>query len=567
MRDILIKFGCISLVALSSVSVSLAAPPDAGQLLREQQPQRQLPQQLPPAKAEKEPVSKSESGIRVTVTGFTFHGYEGLVAESELQTLLSDSIGKGLSFMELQGLADNVTAYLKKKGWFLARAYLPRQDVTSGSIVITIIQGKSDGGVIIKRDSTVRIKENSIRAIAENAVRPGQPLNEQRLERSLLLINDLPGITGRASLATGGAAGSTGIVLDVSEGSHSSGMVSGDNQGNRYTGSWRGNGMLNINDPFEYGDQLSLLITGSEGLAQGRIGYTFPLSPSGLRGNVAYTGMRYDLIDDLAPLNINGQSHTLDAGVSYPLVRSRTVNLNSSVAYQYKNLQDSAGSVDIREKQLHSGILGFNGDQYDTLLSGGYTSWNVGVTTGSLHESIADISITRTEGSYTRFNLAVARLQRLTGRFNLNLSYSGQFSLDNLDSSEKFNLGGPNGVRAYPVGEASGDEGHIFNLDLRYDLPLPGRWGTVQCNGFYDAGQITLHKQSWNNSISSASNRNNYWLQGAGLGLYYAYSSKLTIKTSWAHVIGENPGRSTDNKDSDGKSDENRFWLQGVLYF
>ena len=39
-----------------------------------------------------------------------------------------------------------------------------------------------------------------------------------------------------------------------------------------------------------------------------------------------------------------------------------------------------------------------------------------------------------------------------------------QLSSKNLDSSEKFTLGGIGGVEAYPSGEASGDEGRKISL-------------------------------------------------------------------------------------------------------
>lgn len=551
----------------SNALLAFAAPPDAGQLLREQQPQRQLPQQLPKLEVEKERPFLTDSGVRIDVKGFRFNGHEGLVAESELQSLVAGSIGKKLSFNELQGVAATVTTYLKEKGWFLARAYLPKQDVTSGIIEIAIIQGKSDGTLSIKRSSTARISEQTLRGIGECAVMPGKPLKEQALERSVLLMNDLPGVSARASLAAGATPGSTGIQIDVNEGPLLGGVVWGDNMGNRYTGAWRGNGMLNINDPLRYGDQLSLLMTGSEGLTQGRAAYSFPLTSRGLKGSLSYTGMRYELIGDLASLNATGESHTVNAGISYPLLRSRTTNVTTALNYEYKTLTDSSNNVDIRHKNLHSGTVALSGDIYDTVLGGGYTTWNSSVTTGSLHESIANIAITATEGAYTRFNLGVSRLQRLADRFSMNLSWSSQLALDNLDSSEKFNLGGSNGVRAYPVGEASGDEGHLFNIDLRYDLPVSAAIGTLQLNGFYDAGHITLHKHPWANAVATATNENNYWLQGAGVGFNYSYTSRISVRGTWAHVIGDNPGRSTSGNDSDGRSDENRFWLQAMIYF
>lgn len=559
--------GALVLPFLISFSAAQAAPPDAGQLLREQQPQRQMPRQLPTPEAEKERPPLSDSGVRVAVKGFTFSGIEGLVTESELQSLVADAVGKNLSFSELQSLAAKVTAHLKDKGWFLAKAYLPKQDVTGGVIEIAVIQGKSDG-LIIRRDKSARISEKSISSIVQKSVRPGQPINQQRLERSALLINDLPGVTAKASLAQGSTPGTTSVQLDISEGPLLSGAIWGDNQGNRYTGAWRGTGLLSINDPLRYGDQLSLLITGAEGLILGRAGYLFPIASNGLKGNLTYTGMGYEIVEgETEVLKQEGDSHTIDAGLSYPILRSRTANVTTSIGYEFKKLTDSISDVDTRDKTLHSGTVSFMGDKYDTFLGGGYTTWNAGATTGTMDETIADIAITNTEGNYTRFNFGLARLQRLTERTTLNLSYSGQLSLDNLDTSEKFYMGGPYGVRAYPVGEAAGDEGHLFNVDLRYDLPLPASIGLFQLNGFYDAGWIRLHKDTWPNSITTISNKNDYWLQGAGLGLNYAYKGRISIKATWAHTVGDNLGRSTSGRDADGRSDDNRFWLQAMLFF
>jgi len=559
--------GALVLPFLISFSAAQAAPPDAGQLLREQQPQRQMPRQLPTPEAEKERPPLSDSGVRVAVKGFTFSGIEGLATESELQALVADAVGKSLSFSELQSLAAKVTAHLKDKGWFLAKAYLPKQDVTGGVIEIAVIQGKSDG-LIIRRDKSARISEKSISSIAQKSVRPGQPINQQRLERSALLINDLPGVTARASLAQGSTPGTTSVQLDISEGPLLSGAIWGDNQGNRYTGAWRGNGLLSINDPLGYGDQLSLLITGAEGLILGRAGYIFPIASNGLKGNLTYTGMGYEIVEgETEVLKQEGDSHTIDAGLSYPILRSRTANVTTSIGYEFKKLTDSISDVDTRDKTLHSGTVSFMGDKYDTFLGGGYTTWNAGATTGTMDETIADIAITNTEGNYTRFNFGLARLQRLTEQTTLNLSYSGQLSLDNLDTSEKFYMGGPYGVRAYPVGEAAGDEGHLFNVDLRYDLPLPASIGLFQLNGFYDAGWIRLHKDTWPNSITTISNKNDYWLQGAGLGLNYSYKGRISIKATWAHTLGNNQGRSTSGRDADGRNDDNRFWLQAMLFF
>ena len=556
------KATCIALGSFFCAVSQAQVIPDAGSILRDQQSgQLQQPLQLPASEAKKDQSSVDKSGIQVLVKGFTFSGYEGVATERELQAITASDIGKNIAFSELQLLVDKVTAYLKNKGWFLAKAYLPKQDVTSGVIEIAVSQGKSDGTLSIQRDKSVRINSTILQSIGELAIRKGHSLNEKKLERSVLLMSDLPGVSARASLAPGKVPNSSGVEISVTEGPLFSGTAWTDNQGNFYTGAWRGNLMLSFNDPLCYGDQMTLLLTEASGLTQGRIGYSFPVARDGFRANLAYSGMRYELGGDLAGQQLKGRSHNIDAGLSYSIIRSRTSNLATSFSYGFKSLLDTKSDSDLRDKQLSSATVGINGGHNDQYFGGGYTSLNLGMTTGSIRESVAN-----TEGRYTRLNFGASRVQRLAQRLNFNLSWNAQSALDNLDSSEKFTLGGSNGVRAYPVGEGAGDEGHLITADLRYNLPVSAKLGIFQVSGFFDAGTITLQK---NEVIapSTATNRNNYWLQGAGLGFNYAYSGTFALRGSWAHVIGDNPGRSVAGNNADGHSDKSRFWMQAMLYF
>ncbi|MEI6652849.1 MAG: ShlB/FhaC/HecB family hemolysin secretion/activation protein [Chlorobiaceae bacterium] len=547
---------------LFAASLQARVVPDAGSILRDQQlRQNPQPQQLPSSEGTTDHTTVPGSGVQVMVKGFVFSGYEGIVTEGELQSITASYVGKKISYNGLQSIVDKVTAFLKKKGWFLAKAYLPKQDVTSGIIEIAVHQGKSDGSLSIKKDKSVRMRTKILQSVGELAIQRGQPLNEQQLERSVLLMNDLPGINAQASLAPGTIPNSSGVEISVTEGPLFSGSVWADNQGNYYTGAWRGNTMFSINDPLRYGDQMTLLLTEASGLTQGRVGYSFPLHRNGFRGNLAYTGMRYELGGELSGENYKGRSNTIDAGFSYSMFRSRTSNLTTSISCGYKTLVDTKSDIALRDKQLRSATFSLSGDRNDHFYGGGYTSVNMGLTTGSLRESVQN-----TQNSYTRLNLGATRVQRLAQRVNLDVSLSAQRAMNNLDSSEKFSLGGPNSVRAYPVGEGAGDEGQLISTNLRYSMPVAASLGSFQTSCFFDAGRVTLQK---NEGVSSgtATNLNNYWIQGAGLGFNYSYLAKFALRGSWAHVIGDNPGRSVTGNNSDGHNDKSRFWLQAMAYF
>ena len=541
--------------------------PDAGSILREHDVQLQR-QQIPRNESVKERTKiLSGSGSRVTVRGYTFSGYEGLASERELKALLAGSVDKSLTFVDLQTQAQTVTDYFKSKGWLLTRAYLPKQDVTSGIIQIAITQGKSDGQVTIIRDNSVRVSEETLKKIEAQAVSAGKPISEQSMERSILLMNDLPGVNAKSTIIPGSVPGSSSVETLVREGPLVSGMTWIDNYADHYSGTWRGNVMLSINDPFNYGDQITILLGGAQGLKEGRAGYVFPITYSGLKGNFSYTHMNYKLGGDLEGLDYQGRIDAVDAGLQYPWLRSRITNVSTSVTYGFKSLNDNKSGQEIRDRNLNSVTIAANGDHTDHLLGDGYTNWLMSITAGNYNLIHSELKPSGISPGYSKINLNVSRRQRLSDKTNLSLSLNSQKAFDNLDSSEKFYLGGSNGVRAYPVGEGPGDSGCVVNTDIRYDIPIKAGWGSLQLGGFYDAGYIRLNNDLTSVTLDTATNRNDYWLQGAGLGLGYKQTGRFSVNCMWAHVIGDNPGRSIAGNNVDGHSDRSRYWLQSILYF
>ena len=551
------------------------AQPDAGTLLQEQrQPGAALPDRLP-AEREKEAQSLplAGSGVRVLVKGFRFTGGAGIATDAELQELLRDRIGRELGFPDLQDAVSAVTRYLRqKKGYLLAKAYLPRQEVTGGIVEIAILSGRIDGNVRIDLRGPSRINPSLLAGIAARAVPEGSAARMERIERAVLLMNDLPGIEASASLEPGTAPGSTRIVVNASEGPLFQGLLAGDNYGDRYTGTYRGTGQLLTYDPFGLGDQLTLSATGAEHLTQGRAAYALPLGSTGFTWSAAYTGLTYKLGKELANLNAQGRADSLSTGLSYPLIRSRKATLQAGMGFEYLTLTDEAGGEKTRDRKLPLGTASVTGTFFDAFGGGGLTSASVVLTGGNVDLSgLAvnkdnDNAGPRTQGDFLRGTYSLARLQRLTRQIALYGSARGQLASGNLDSSQKFILGGPTGVRAYPVGEAPGDEGHLLTLETRYDMPLMPPWAAAQLVGFFDTGWVKLHKSPWQWAVTSASGRNDYLLSGAGVGINVGKVGLYSIRAAYAHKIGPNDGRSVAGNDADNLNDSGRFWLQLIVW-
>ena len=572
-RDTLVCL-CVSANLMLVMPALGATAPDAGQVLQEQrQTPSHLPERLPGPEEQVAPSGPAaERGPTVVVKGFRFTGIQGVATEAELERLLRDAVGREQSMAELQQLARRVTAYLHDKGYLLARAYLPQQDITSGIVEIAVIAGRVEGAPEIRLQEPSRLRPGMVAAMVGSGARTGQAVQDKALERSLLLMNDLPGISAHATLERGETPGTTRVVVDASEGPLLSGAVSADNFGNRFTGAWRATAQAAANDPLGLGDQLSVSATGAEHLASGQVDYQLPVGTSGLQAGLSYTGLSYELGKEFSALDAEGRADTVGLRTSYPYVRSRAFSLWQSVSYEYRSLEDKTAGVETSDRDVNVGGTAITASTYDHAGGGGLTSLRAGVKVGHLRlenvgDAAADDAGPQAAGGFFTFSYSVARLQRLSEDFSLFGSASGQLANGNLDSSEKFLLGGPSGVRAYPVGEGAGDEGHGFTLELRYDVPRRASWGNLQLVGFYDAGNVTLHAKPWENSVSTATGKNSYWISGGGLGVNLDKPGRYAVRASWAAPVGDNPGRGISGQDADNKSADNRFWLQGIFWF
>ena len=147
------------------------------------------------------------------------------------------------------------------------------------------------------------------------------------------------------------------------------------------------------------------------------------------------------------------------------------------------------------------------------------------------------------------------RSQAVTRNTSLYVAYSGQKGGKNLDSSEKFILGGANGVRAYPQGEATGDSGYVANLEFRYNYNANWLPGTLMPFVFADAGEVYINENAF------AATPNKRHLAGGGFGVNWSRSQDFMVKLTLASRIGKQPSGSSDT------DRHTRGWVHLMKYF
>ncbi len=205
--------------------------------------------------------------------------------------------------------------------------------------------------------------------------------------------------------------------------------------------------------------------------------------------------------------------------------------------------------------------VGVSASLLDRAAGSGTTDLAIALGQGQLRTT-DPIDLRGMRGSFNKLNWSLQRRQPLTGKWSLSASLLGQLASKNLDSAERIALGGPYAIRAYPIGEASGDEGLLLKLNLQYAIQEG-----LSASLFLEGGQITLNHAAytgWNAGNPNLPNR--YEIAGAGFGLDYSVG-KLTVSVALAGKIGNNPGRDLAGRDADGTDSSVRGWLTARYAF
>ena len=550
-----------SLIVAALVATGQSAyaqqPPAAGQL-----------QQIPPAAAPRRStpdirierpdpsVDAVAEGASIRVDALRVTGAT-LFTEAELVATADVTPGHDLTLPELRNAAARITRFYNDRGYVLAQAYLPAQDVVGGTVTIAVVEGRY-GAIELRNQSGV---PDALAGGMLDGLNPGDPVAIAPLERRLLLLSDIPGVVVHSTLSPGAEVGSSDLTVDLTRARRISGSLEADNAGNRYTGAYRFGGSVNLHNPTGLGDLISLrLLASTEGLAYGRAAWQAPLGDATV--GLAYTHLQYDLGREFAVLDAGGTADIFSVFASYPLIRSRNANLYALASFDAKFLSDEIGLVSqVSDKEIRALTVGLRGDSRDGFGGGGWNTGSWSWTSGELDiespfERAADAVTARSQGGFNKLQYALSRLQTVSGPLSLYGSIRGQMATDNLDPSEKMELGGAYAVRAYPEGEAYGDEGYVATIEARLALDewtasLPGRFQLI---GFVDAGEVDFAHDPW------FAGSNHARRSGVGAGVVWSGPDDLFVRVTYAHRLGDQIATSAP-------ADSGRVWFQIVKLF
>lgn len=518
---------CI-LFGISSFTHAEVVIPDSGTITKQLRPEpfkqdSKTDQQYFGVDAMQQNYSQDQTPIWVTKV--QIEGNHQIKAEL-LYDLVHHLENKNNVLADLQLATDQITQFYKKQGYFLAKAYLPKQKLENGTLVIKVLEGRL-GQVILNNQSNIKDK---IIYRYTNQIPVDQALQQQQANRTLLLISDVSGVGQiQANLQAGEQIGQTDLVLDVLGQKALSGRVGVDNVGSGYTGQYRFSGYLESNGFMGYGEKLSAqMLSSDQDLVSGSLNMQFPIAGNGLWIGSGYSRTEYELGKQFKLLEAKGTADNYNLNLTYPLIRSQKANLNLKLLLEKRKLFDEIAVTDTQTlKRIDATRIALNFTRID--------EWGVGNTRGGMNQlefitTVGNLNIqspsalnidrlsAQSQGSFNKYELKLSRQQRLaTSSWFIGELY-GQLASKNLDSAEKFSF---HQMRAYPAAEGLGDQGWGASMSFYYQLTP-----SINTYLFQDVGEIQQNKNPYLNE------KNSRCLGSTGIGFgggYQRFDYNATI--------------------------------------
>lgn len=515
------------LVALASTAQAQTLPDSARPSTMEQQfrmeENRPAVGGAPVISVPDQSAKEIRGGVAFELNAITIEG-ETVYGEAELKPIYADKLGTKVTLGELNKIASDITTLYRNNGYILTRAVIPPQRAEGGNVTIRIVEGFVNE-VKLQGDITPG-QESNLQAYADK-IRASKPLDAKKLERYLLLMEDLPGVEARAVLQPSATTpGASDVIVSIKRKMIDL-AVTADNRGSKYLGPVQGGASVSANNVIGLDEQTRFRFINStldDGeLAFGEIRHEQQIGTEGTNLILDASRTRTNPGATLEALEIKGVSDALSVGVSHPMIRSRRSNWFLNSDFTYRNVDVNTLGTDLYRDETRVLTAGTTYDfvSSDSAINRMEGSLSKGFGWGT--DNIQGHSRVNGEDSFLKANAKMSRIQPVYGPFSVFGALSGQYSFDPLYASEEFAAGGSEFGSAFDAAEITGDSGAAGRLELQYNQGA--LWDVIsqyQLYGFYDQGYV------WNRNIQAGSEDVQSVLASTGLGARFNVMESLS---------------------------------------
>lgn len=473
------------------------------------------------------------------LSAVVIHG-ASIFSDRDLEPACHDYLGRRIGPAEIAKIVEAITAKYRAAGFFLSHAVALKKPLAGGVLDVRVIEGyieqvTVEGGSPLANDATSRYAA---------AVTAERPLRLATLERVVLLLKDLPGITSTPSVTPiDENAGRYRLAVDVTP-QPVSGSVGIDNRGPTYEGPWESYANVSVASLALPYDEL----TGSfftvpdepRELIAGGLAYSAPLGSDGLRGALAVARSSIHPGDFLAPAELRGITDTYSASLRYPLLRSRAQSLWLSASFDVVDSREDIPIANFFDDHLR--VL--RADATDLFTDPWDGNWRAFVQIsqglpglGASSPGSFSASTPGGRADFTKLSASLTHERPLFDDFSIFFDLAGQKSWQPLLLSEQFSLGGARFGRGYDPAELVGDDALAGAVELRYGHGVA--WDPLQAFQlyvFYDLGEV------WNRDPANTIRRASLASAGGGVRLSFIKDIALSIEVARPLTLPLAPG-------------------------
>ena len=363
------------------------------------------PQQVP-AGAEK---------INFVLTSLQIEGMT-VYKQADVAPLYQKMIGQKISLVDIYDLANQLTAKYRNDGYILTQVIIPPQKIKDGHVTLRAVEGYIDE---IRIQNKTTSAAPSYYAAYGDLIRQVRPMNEKVLEKYMLLLNDLPGITATSVLSPSPSAVGASDLTIVIEHKPYDASVETDNRGSLYIGPEQYNGTARLNNAFGHDEGITVqAAVAPDNMYANIFGLSYPLGHMGTTLNLNASITRTHPGSTLAQFDIRGMTHDYYISVTHPFIRSRSENLTGTFKLEYFNTYrtDNLGGDPIADR-LRIERLSFQYQNADRFHGMNTLSTELSNGINALHASHpGDANMSQAEGDpqFFKATFEATRAQRLS---------------------------------------------------------------------------------------------------------------------------------------------------------
>ncbi|MDR0571990.1 MAG: BamA/TamA family outer membrane protein [Rickettsiales bacterium] len=402
---------------------------------------------------------------RINIDGSTVY------TEAELLEPYVNLNGQNISLEIINTITSELTAKYRNAGYLLTLVVVPPQELDSGGAVVTlrVIEGSVKSVQYVGDDSLVQ-KFKSYFRHAEKKIIDEKPLKHQVFERELLLAQDLPGIEVSSTFKESTEPGGSDLILEIKK-KVIDATFSWNNSGTESAGPGQSSINFGINTLPLIGARTNFNISWTDNWKEY---YSLQIEQSyriynGLDINVSFAKNASPEPDtDFArTFDYETSSETLSFDFSYPIIRTRDLNLRLNASFDHRNSDSKMDNALYTSDKLRWVSIKTDFDFSDEF--GGVTQIvpmiikGLNVFNATNRDALASNPLAGAD--YFIVDLYVSRTQLLPK--SITVALSGQLRLgdSSLPSFHKFSFGGSQFGRGYDSGVMEGDSGLGLSLE------------------------------------------------------------------------------------------------------